>query len=48
MNEIIHEYGGMAISAIATICLLTMMLLLLFSRGGVLARMVFLWGNGGC
>lgn len=48
MSEIISEYGGMAIATIATICFLALIVALLFSPNGMMAELIFLWGNGGC
>lgn len=48
MSEIISEYGGMAIATIATVCFLALVGVLLFSPGGMMAELIFLWGNGGC
>lgn len=48
MSEVIQEYGAMILASVSTFTFITMIGLLLFSNGGLLAEIIFLWGNGGC
>ena len=48
MSEVIQEYGAMILASVSTFTFMTMIGLLLFSKGGLLAELIFLWRNGGC
>ncbi len=47
MKEIFRQYGGIMIAACATAAFLVLMGNIFMAQGGMLARMISVWGNGG-
>lgn len=48
MKEVIREYGSTVVTAVGAFLLFTVLGQLFFQPDGLMARMVELWGNGGC
>jgi hypothetical protein len=48
MAEVIREYGTAIVTAAGGILLFGIIGELLLSHDGILAQMIWIWGNGGC
>lgn len=48
MTEVIKEYGGMVLAVMGGFFLFAILGSVFLSGDGLLARMIQIWGNGGC
>lgn len=48
MRQVIKEYGSAVLAAVGACLFFGALGSMLLSGDGLLARMILLWGNGGC